>query len=64
MKIKMCDHIDESGIRIDASQSVYAICTVNENQFVTYSCKKCFNEIKELEHQIISKEEFETYLNQ
>ncbi len=26
--------------------------------------KKCFNEIKELEHQIISKEEFETYLNQ
>ena len=54
----MCDHIDVSGIRIDASQSVYA------NQFVTYSCKKCFNEIKELEHQIISKEEFETYLNQ
>lgn len=64
MKIKMCDHIDVSGIRIEVSQSVYAICTVNENQFVTYSCKKCFNEIKELDHQIISKEEFEIYLNQ
>ena len=63
MKIKMCDHIDVSGIRIEQSYSVFAICTVNENQFVTYSCKKCYNEIKELEHEIISKEEFEKYLN-
>ena len=64
MKIKMCDHIDISGIRIEASESVFAICTMSiENQFVTYSCKKCFNEIKELEHKIISKEEFEKYLN-
>ncbi|MDC3292474.1 hypothetical protein OAU56_04545 [Nitrosopumilus sp.] len=63
MKIKMCDHIDISGIRIEQSDSIFAICTVNENQFVTYSCKKCYNEIKELEHEIISKEEFEKYLN-
>ncbi len=55
MKVKMCDHIDISGVRIEASESVFAICTVDENQFVTYSCKKCFNEIKELEHKIISK---------
>ena len=55
MKVKMCDHIDISGVRIEASESVFAICTVDENQFVTYSCKKCFNEIKELEHEIISK---------
>ena len=63
MKIKMCDLIDISGVRIEASESVFAICTVDENQFVTYSCKKCFNEIKELEHEIISKEEFEKYLS-
>ena len=63
MKIKMCDHIDVSGIRIEQSNSIFAICTVNENQFVTYSCKKCYNEIIELEHEIISKEEFEKYLN-
>ena len=62
MKIKMCDHIDVSGIRIEASQSVFTICNVNEDQFVTYSCKKCYNEIKELEHKIISKEEFEKHL--
>ena len=62
MKIKMCDHIDVSGIRIEQSNSIFARCTVNENQFVTYSCKKCYNEIKELEHEIISKEEFEKYL--
>ena len=62
MKIKMCDHIDVSGIRIEASQSVFTICNVNEDQFVTYSCKKCYSEIKELEHKIISKEEFEKYL--
>ena len=46
MKIKMCDHIDVSGIRIEASQSVYAICTVNENQFVTYSCKNALMKLK------------------
>jgi len=63
MKIKMCDHIDVSGIRIEQSDSIFAICTINENQFVTYSCKKCYNEIKELVHEIISKEEFEKYLN-
>ena len=59
----MCNHIDISGVRIEASESVFAICTVDENQFVTYSCKKCFNEIKELEYEIISKKEFEKYLN-
>ena len=63
MKVKMCDHIDISGIRIESSQAVFTICTVDGNQFVTYSCKKCYNEIKELEHEIISKEEFEKYLN-
>ena len=63
MKVKMCDHIDVSGIRIEASESVFAICTVNDNQFVTYSCKKCYNEIKKLKHEIISKEEFEKYLS-
>ena len=52
-----------SGVRIEASESVFAICTVDENQFVTYSCKKCFNEIKELKHEIISKKEFEKYLS-
>jgi|TARA_B100001142_G_scaffold35257_1_gene31096 hypothetical protein len=63
MKIKMCDHIDISGLRIEASESVFAICTMNANQFVTYSCKKCYKEIQELEHKIISKEDFEKYLN-
>ena len=63
MKVKMCDHIDISGVRIEASESVFAICTVDENQFVIYSCKKCYNEIKELKHEIISKEEFEKYLS-
>jgi predicted nucleic-acid-binding Zn-ribbon protein len=63
MKVKMCDHIDVSGIRIEASESVFAICTVDDNQFVTYSCKKCYSEIKELKHEIISKEEFEKYLS-
>ncbi len=58
----MCDHIDISGVRIEASESVFAICTVNESQFVTYSCKKCYDEIKELEHEIISKKDFEQYL--
>ena len=63
MKVKMCDHIDISGVRIEASESVFTICTVDENQFVTYSCKKCYNEIKKLKHEIISKEEFEKYLS-
>ncbi|MCH1607351.1 MAG: hypothetical protein L7R49_00635 [Nitrosopumilus sp.] len=63
MKVKMCDHIDISGVRIEASESVFAICTVNESQFVTYSCKKCYDEIKELEHEIISKKDFEQYLD-
>jgi hypothetical protein len=63
MEIKMCNHIDISGVRIEASESVFTICTVDENQFITYSCKKCFNEIKELEHEIISKKEFEKYLS-
>ena len=63
MKVKMCDHIDVSGIRIEASESVFAICTADDNQFVTYSCKKCYNEIKELEHEIISKVEFKKYLS-
>ena len=58
----MCDHIDISGVRIEASDSVFAICKVNESQFVTYSCKKCYDEIKELEHEIISKKDFEQYL--
>ena len=64
MKVKMCDHIDISGIRIESSQSVFAMCVVDGNQFVTYSCKKCYNEIKKLEHNIISKAEFEKYLSQ
>ena len=64
MNSKMCKQIDISGVRIEVSQSVFALGTVDWNQFVTYSCKKCFDEIKELEHQIISKEEFEKYLNQ
>ena len=59
----MCDHIDISGVRIETSESVFTICTVDGNQFVTYSCKKCYNEIKELKHEIISKEEFEKYLS-
>ena len=63
MKVKMCDHIDISGVRIEASESVFTICTVDGNQFVTYSCKNCYNIIKELEHEIISKEQFEKYLN-
>ena len=63
MKIKMCDHIDISGVRIESSESVFTVCTVEGNQFVTYSCKKCYNEIKELEHKIISKKEFEKYLS-
>jgi len=63
MKVKMCDHIDISGVRIEASESVFTVCTVDGNQFVTYSCKKCYNEIKELEHEIISKKEFEKYLS-
>ena len=46
MKVKMCDHIDVSGIRIEASESVFAICAVDDNQFFTYSFKKCYNEIK------------------
>ena len=62
MKIKMCDHIDISGVRIESSQSIFTICTIDENPFATYSCKKCYNEIKKLEHKIISKEEFEKYL--
>ncbi len=63
MKVKMCDHIDISGVRIESYESVFTVCTVDENQFVTYSCKKCYNEIKELKHEIISKEEFEKYLS-
>ena len=63
MKVKMCDHIDISGVRIEASESVFAICTIDGNQFVTYSCKKCYDEIKELEHEVILKEEFEKYLS-
>ena len=59
----MCDHIDISGVRIESSESVFTVCTVEGNQFVTYSCKKCYNEIKELEHKIISKKEFEKYLS-
>ena len=64
MKIKMCDHIDISGVRIEASESIFAICTIHNEQFVTYSCKNCYNEIKELEHKIISKDDFEKYLNE
>ncbi|MDA8720259.1 hypothetical protein N9M35_00320 [Nitrosopumilus sp.] len=64
MKIKMCDHIDISGVRIEVSESIFAICTIHNEQFVTYSCKNCYNEIKELEHKIISKDDFEKYLNQ
>jgi len=38
------------------------IITMNENYIVTRSCKNCYKEIKELDHKIISKEEYQSYL--
>jgi len=62
MKIKMCEHIDISKLQIEMSQDIFTICTIDETKFITHSCKKCYNEIKELEHEIISKEEYQKYL--
>ena len=62
MIIKMCEHIDISQIRIEESQNVFAIITINGEKFAIQSCKNCHNDVKELEHVIISKEEFHTYL--
>ena len=56
MKVKMCDHIDISGVKNKGLESVFAIC---KNQFVIYSCKKCYEDKK---FEIISKKEFEKYL--
>ena len=39
-----------------------AIITINGEKFAIQSCKNCHNDVKELEHVIISKEEFHTYL--
>ena len=35
---------------------------MNENKIATRSCKNCYKEIKELDHKIISKEEYQSYL--
>ena len=62
MKVKMCKHIDISKLQMEMSKDIFTICTVGETRFVTHSCNDCYNEMKELEHKIISKEEFEKYL--
>jgi hypothetical protein len=62
MKITMCEHIDISQLNIEISKDIFAILTMNENQIITRSCKNCYNEIKELDHKIISKEEYQSYL--
>jgi hypothetical protein len=62
MKIKMCKHIDISKLQMEISQDIFTICTIDKTRFVTYSCKNCYNEMKGLEHEIISKQEFEKYL--
>ncbi|HJO31942.1 MAG TPA: hypothetical protein QF518_04865 [Nitrosopumilus sp.] len=62
MKTTMCKHIDISQLNIEITKDVFAILTINEKNLATRSCKNCYNEIKELEHKIISKEEFQSYL--
>jgi hypothetical protein len=62
MKVKMCKHIDISKLQMEISQDIFTICTIDKIRFVTYSCKNCYNEMKGLEHEIISKQEFEKYL--
>ncbi|HIH99876.1 MAG TPA: hypothetical protein HA347_05765 [Nitrosopumilus sp.] len=62
MKVKMCRHIDISKLQMEMSQDIFTICTIDETRFVTHSCNECYNEMKELEHEIISKQEFEKYL--
>mgnify|MGYP001459289778 FL=1 len=62
MKTTMCKHIDISQLNIEITKDVFAILTINEKSLATRSCKNCYNEIKELEHKIISKEEFQSYL--
>jgi hypothetical protein len=62
MKITMCEHIDISQLNIDNSKDIFTIITMNENKIATRSCKNCYNEIKELDHKIISKEEYQSYL--
>lgn len=58
----MCEHIDISQLNIDNSKDIFTIITMNENKMVTRSCKNCYNKIKELDHKIISKEEYQSYL--
>jgi hypothetical protein len=62
MKITMCEHIDISQLNIETSKDIFMIITMNENYIVTRSCKNCYKEIKELDHKIISKEEYQSYL--
>jgi hypothetical protein len=62
MKTTMCEHIDISQLNIEITKDVFAILTINGNNLATRSCNNCYNEIKELEHKIISKEEFQSYL--
>ncbi len=62
MKITICEHIDISQLNIEISKDIFTVLTINENQIITRSCKKCYNEIKELDHKIISKEEYQSYL--
>ena len=49
MKITICEHIDISQLNIEISKDIFTVLTINENQIITRSCKKCYNEIKELE---------------
>lgn len=58
----MCEHIDISQLNIETSKDIFTIITMNENKMVTRSCKNCYNKIKELDHKIISKEEYQSYL--
>jgi hypothetical protein len=62
MKITMCEHIDISQLNIETSKDIFTIITMNENKMITRSCKNCYNKIKELDHKIISKEEYQSYL--
>jgi len=42
MKIKMCEHIDISQIRIEESQNIFAIITIEGKKFAIQSCKNCY----------------------
>ncbi|MBS1268994.1 MAG: hypothetical protein MAG458_01730 [Nitrosopumilus sp.] len=62
MKIKICEHIDISQIRIEASKDIFTLVTIKGEKFATQSCKKCHESITQFDHKIISKEEFHSYL--